>query len=433
VSNLGIGLLSLGSAILLIGFGLPIGIALGGVAILGILAVVGPNAALGIMKSAPYELAASWELSAVPMFILMGTIAYHSGMTRSLFYACRVWLGRLPGGLAVATNFACAGFAAASGSSLATTIAMGRLAIPEMRRYGYDPGLATGVVAAAGTLGSLIPPSILMVIYGVFAEVSIPKLFIAGILPGLLTAVAYMIMIVVRCRLNPALAPAPESAVITWAERWSALIAIWPLPVLIVGVIGSIYSGIATPTEAGAVGAVLASLISILRGEFTFAILYESLKESILSSAAIFFIAIGAVLLTRLMAYSGVPNFLAQLIGDWSVDPVLLILATTILYLVLGALIDPIGMIFLTLPILIPMYRAAGLDMVWFGILLIKFVEIGLITPPVGLNVFAVKTMNPDIPLGKIFAGVSWFLLAELFVLALLIVFPQISLVLVAD
>jgi len=427
MSSLAIGFLTLGITILLILFRMPIGLALGGCAIFGLIAIGGWRPALATIKSVPFEFAASFELSALPMFILMGTIALHSGLTSSLFDAARIWLGRLPGGLAIATNYACAGFASASGSSLATTIAMGRIAVPEMLRHRYDPGLATGVIAAAGTLGSMIPPSILMVIYGIFAEVSIPKLFLAGFLPGILTAVIYMIMIIIRCRADPSLAPMaekPSSA----RQKWDALVEVWPLPTLIIGVIGSIYTGIATATEAAAFGVVLSIAIAAVKRTLTWSIVLNSLRESVHNTVTIFFIAIGAVMMTRFMALSGVPVFLSDVMQRWSVDPLALVIATSILYLILGCLLDPIGMVFLTLPIILPMFKALNLDLIWLGILIVKYVEIGLITPPIGLNVFAVKAMNPDIPMTVIFRGVTWFIVCEIIVLALLIMFPQISL-----
>jgi len=427
MSSLAIGFLTLGITILLILFRMPIGLALGGCAIFGLIAIGGWRPALATIKSVPFEFAASFELSALPMFILMGTIALHSGLTSSLFDAARIWLGRLPGGLAIATNYACAGFASASGSSLATTIAMGRIAVPEMLRHRYDPGLATGVIAAAGTLGSMIPPSILMVIYGIFAEVSIPKLFLAGFLPGILTAVIYMIMIVIRCWADPSLAPMaekPSSA----RQKWDALVEVWPLPTLIIGVIGSIYTGIATATEAAAFGVVLSIAIAAVKRTLTWSIVLNSLRESVHNTVTIFFIAIGAVMMTRFMALSGVPVFLSDVMQRWSVDPLALVIATSILYLILGCLLDPIGMVFLTLPIILPMFKALNLDLIWLGILIVKYVEIGLITPPIGLNVFAVKAMNPDIPMTVIFRGVTWFIVCEIIVLTLLIMFPQISL-----
>jgi tripartite ATP-independent transporter DctM subunit len=430
MSGPAIGALSLLAITILIAFRVHIGLALGGVAILGLFAHIGPTATMAIIKSTPFEFAASWELSAIPMFILMGNIAFYSGMTESLFKAARLWMGRLPGGLAVATNFASAGFAAASGSSLATTIAMGRLSIPEMRRYKYDVGLATSVVAAAGTLGSMIPPSILLVLYGIFAEQSISKLFLAAIIPGVMTAFIYGAMIMIRCSVNPSLAPVPDERP-SWSERLKVLLEVWPLPLLIFGVIGSIYGGWATATEAAALGSVLALCIAILQRRLTFDNLRRSLFESVVSSSALFFIAMGAIMMTRLMAFTGFPIYLSGLLEAYAISPMALIILTGLLFLILGCFIDALGMILLTLPILLPLFRAQGIDLIWLGIFVVKFSEIGMMTPPLGLNVFAAKSLAPDVPLTTIFKGMTWFLACELLVVVILVAFPEIVYVLI--
>ncbi|MAF48514.1 MAG: C4-dicarboxylate ABC transporter [Rhodospirillaceae bacterium] len=423
-----IGVIGIAVILAMIAARVPIGLALGSVAIFGVAEIVGWTAAWGMIGTMPFDFAAHWSLSAIPMFLLMGTIAFYSGMTNSLYHAARLWLGFLPGGLAVATNFACAGFAAASGSSLATTVAMGRIAIPEMQRYKYDPGLATGVCACSGTLGILIPPSILMVIYGIFAEQSIARLFVAGILPGLLTAALYTVMIVTRCKLNPDLAP-PFTEEVTRAEKIAALRDIWPLPVLILGVMGGIYTGVASPTEAGALGAFIALVIALLQRRMTWRIFKTSVEEAIESTATIFFVAVGAILLTKFMALSGLPAFLAEAMVDWALDPLLLVIGASIIFLVLGMFLDPLGLLLLTLPVLLPLFEELNLDLIWFGILVTKYVEIGLMTPPVGLNVYAVKTVvGSDIRLETIFKGVLWFLATEVVVMTLLIAFPEISL-----
>ena len=428
MSDVGLGFVGIAAILLLIGLRVPVGLALGIVAVFGLVEFLGVDPTLGLLGALPFEFSARWELSAIPMFLLMGTIAYYSGMTASLYQAARLWLGFLPGGLAVASNFACAGFAAASGSSLATTVAMGRIAIPEMLEYGYDKGLATGVVASAGNLGSMIPPSVLMILYAVFAEQSVAQLFIAGILPGLMTAGVYAVMIVVRCRLDRRLAPRVEEEV-SWRQKFAALATIWPLPVLILAVIGGIYGGVVSPTEAGAFGAVLAFVIAALQGRMSRAVLRRSVLEAIESTATIFFVAIGAILLTRFMALSGVPEYLAELMGSWVIDPLLLVIGTSLIYLVLGMFLDPIGLMLLTLPILLPLFDALDLHPIWIGILVIKYVEIGLMTPPVGLNVYAVKTIVGDeVPLETIFKGVLWFLGCEVVIVALLIAFPSITL-----
>lgn len=430
MSSLAIGFIGLAAVLLLIAMRLPIGVALGGVSILGVMAIRGPGVAAGLVKTIPFEFAANWSLSAIPMFLLMGAVAHHSGISSALFRAARLWMGGLPGGLAVASNFACAGFSAASGSSVATAAAMGRITIPEMIKQGYDKGLSTGVVAAAGTLGSLIPPSILMVIYGIFAEVSISKLLIAGILPGVLTAAVYALMIIVRCKLDPTLAPQVTEKP-SLAEKMEALGGVWPLLALIFGIIGGIYGGIVTPTEAGAFGAFLAFLIAAIQGRLSLGVFKDSVMEAVNGTAQIFFVALGAVLLTKFLALSGVPHYLSQSFGVWLQDPVLLVLAAAVLYLVLGMFLEPLGLMLLTLPLLLPLFENVGADLIWFGVLVVKFLEVGLMTPPVGLNVYVVKsTVGDEVALGTIFRGVSWFLLCEAIVIALLVAYPEIALVL---
>lgn len=427
MSNLEIGFAAFGAIVALIALRMPIGLALLLVAFGGLWLVRNFNTALSTLRTIPYDFVANWDLSSIPMFLLMGAIAHRSGMTASLFEVARLWFSRLPGGLAVATNLACAGFSSASGSSLATTMAIGRITLPEMKRYGYNPGLAAGIVACGGTLGVLIPPSIILVIYGIFTETSISKLFIAGILPGLLTAAVYTLQIVIRCWLDPSLAP-PLPDRPTWGQRFRALRSVWPLPLLILAVVGGIYSGLATPTEAGALGAFLSLVIALLQGRMSVAIFRQAARESIIATAAIFFVAIGAVLLQKFMAFSGVPAYLGGLVNQFGVDITTMVLVTLVIYMVLGMFLDPLGMMLLTLPVLYPMFKAAGMDLVWFGILMVKFIEIGLITPPVGLNVYAVKLLAPDYRIQDIFRGAMWFLLAEAVIIGLLITFPQITL-----
>jgi tripartite ATP-independent transporter DctM subunit len=305
---------------------------------------------------------------------------------------------------------------------------MGRIAIPEMLRHGYDKGLATATVAAAGTLGALIPPSILFVIYGWFTEQSIGKLLIAGILPGLLTAAVYALMIVARCLAQPQIAPR-ASFEVARRERWRATREVWPLPVLILGVIGSIYGGIATPTEAGAVGALLALAIALAQRRLTVRALLDSIAEATRTTAVIFFVAVGAVLLTRFLALAGVPRFLALQVGALALDPLHLVLVLSLVYVILGTFLDPLGLMLITLPVFLPMFEALGVDLIWIGVIVVKLLEIGLLTPPVGLNVYVVKGVVGDaVPLGTIFRGLTWFLACEVVIMALLIGFPSISL-----
>jgi len=431
MSALSVLLITLSSILVLIGLRVPIGVAIGVVSFVGFWLLRNLNVALSVTRDTPFVFAASWDLTAIPMFLLMGAIANNSGISTALFRAARVWFGGLPGGLAVATNMACAGFAAASGSSVAAAAAMARLAIPEMLKHGYDKGLASGVVASAGTLAALIPPSILFVLYGIFAEVSIVQLLIAGILPGLLTAAVYTAMILVRCKLDPSLAPTIEfeDRKALWRERWSTLGEIWPLIALILGIIGGLYGGVVTPTEAGAAGAFLATVIGVMRRKLSLGAFFDSLRDAMVTTSQLFFVGVGAVLYTRLLALAGIGPMFADMIGSWAFDPVLLVIAASIIYLILGAFLDPLGIILITIPVLVPMFAALNLDLIWFGVLVVKYVEIGLLTPPVGFNVYVVKNaVGEQIPLETIFKGCFWFLGCEVIIMTLLITFPQISL-----
>lgn len=428
MTSIEIAMIGIGLLLFLLVLRTPIAVALGVVSFGGIWILRGPTAAFGTIGHLPFEFASSWTLSAVPMFLLMGAVAYHMGLTGSLYAAARVFLNGLPGGLAVASNFASAGFAAASGSSMATAAAMGRLAIPEMVKNGYDKGLATGTIAAAGTLGALIPPSIAFVLYGWFTEQPIGLLLMAGILPGLLTAVVYAVMIIIRCSLNPDLAPRAELAV-TREDKIRAIKEVWPLPVLILGVIGSIYGGIATPTEAGAIGAFLCLVIGAFKGKLSSKAIAESFGEALRTTAAIFFVAIGAILLTRFLAMAGVPSHVATYVDTFNLTPLTVILLLTLVYVVLGMFLDPLGLMLLTLPIFLPLFEALEIDLIWIGVLVVKLIEIGLLTPPVGLNAYVVKGVVGDaIPLSTIFRGLLWFIACEALIMVLLIAFPDISL-----
>lgn len=424
-----IGLLGIGVLLLLLAVRTPISVALGIVSFFGIWLLTSVDAAWGTLSAVPFNFIGDWSLSAIPMFLLMGFIASHTGLTEGLYGAMRLLLARVPGGLAIASVSACAMFAAASGSSVATAAAMARISIPEMLRHRYDQGLACGVVATAGTLGSLIPPSILLVIYGIFAQVSIAELFMAGFIPGILSAVAYAVLILVRVSLNPALAPRPErSEIRSSRDTMAALRAVWPLPVLVGAVLGGIFAGLFTPTEAGALGAAVALVIAVLRRSLTWRDLRNAFFETVISSTSIFVIGIGAVLFTRFMALSGVPDYLAEnLLGGGG--PLMTLLQISLIYLLLGMFIDPIGIMLLTLPIVVPVVQDAGLDLIWFGIIVVKLLEIGLITPPVGLNVYIIKsTLGETVSLTTIFRGVAWFVAAEIGVLAIIIFWPELSL-----
>lgn len=428
MERLDIGLIGVAVTFGLVLLRMPIGVALSLVSFSGLWAMLNLTAAIGMLRAIPYQFIANWSFSAVPMFLLMGYIASHAGLTSGLFRLMRVMLHRVPGGLACSTVGACALFAAASGSSVATAAGMGKIAIPEMRKAGYDYGLATGCVAAAGTLGTLIPPSVIMVIYGVFTGAPIGKLFLAGFLPGILTAVLYMGMIITRVKLNPSLAPSTKER-LAEGELWSAVYESWPLPVLVMGVIGGIYAGIMTPTEAGAAGAFLATVIALLRRTLTVSVLVAALKETALGTSSLFLIAMGASMFTAFMGLAGLPNQIAESLIVYASSPLVLILLIAALYLLLGMFIDSLGIMLLTLPLLLPLLQGANIDLIWFGILVVKLLEIGLITPPFGMNVFVIHAMmRGAVTLPTIFKGVMWFIATEMVILALLIGFPQISL-----
>ncbi len=428
MDGVALGFSGLAVAVVLMAIRLPIGVALGGVALLGIWVFAGSRAAIGMIAQVPYDFTAHWTLSSIPMFLLMGYIAYYARITESIFRAAQILMGRLPGGVGVASIAGAAGFSAVTGSSLAAAAAMGRIAIPEMERLGYRTGFAAAIVAAAGTIGSMIPPSIFMIVYGVFAEVSVGKLFVAGVVPGVLTALFYAGVVVVRVIVTPDLAPTRTEPA-RRKEVISALLGSWSFGLLVIGVFGGLFSGLFTPTEAGAVGAMLATLIAIGKRAMTLAVFRKAVFETLRSTCSIFFIAIGAALLTRFLAFTGVPNFLSNIITDLDLELTTLILAIALLYIFLGMFLDPLGCMLLTLPIVLPILDAAHADLIWFGILLVKFLEIGLITPPVGLNVFIIKGVVGDrVSIGSIFANVSWFIVADIVLMVLLIAFPAIAL-----
>ncbi|MCZ4354007.1 TRAP transporter large permease [Roseovarius aestuarii] len=428
MSNIDIGFIGLGAGIVLLLLRIQIGVALGLVSFIGIAVLLNMRAAWGIVTAIPFNFVGDWNLTAIPMFLLMGFVASESGLSSGLFRTMRILLSWLPGGLAVASVGASAMLAAASGSSVATSSAFARIATPEMLRYRYDPGLATGVIAAAGTLGSLIPPSILMIIYGYIAEVSVAKLFAAGVVPGILTAVAFSTMIVVRCALKPSLAP-PVRERFTRADIRQAIAETWALPVIILGVLTGIFLGFFTPTAAGAVGAALAIVVASLRRSLTLAVLSASIRQTLIGTSSIFMVVIGTALLGKFMALSGVPTFVAQSFVSFGTSQLLVLVAIALLYLFLGCFLDSIGILLLTMPIILPMANEAGLDLIYLGIVLVKLLEIGLLTPPVGLNVYVIKgALGDRVALSAIFRGVGWFIAVDLVVLTFLISFPQLSL-----
>lgn len=423
-----IGILCLVLLLVLLSIRVPIGIALGSCGVLGLLAMRGTSAAFSVLGNATFSFIASWELTAVPMFLLLGSIAYHSGLATNLFRAARAWLAFLPGGLAISTNLASAGFAAASGSSVAMTGAMSRLAVPEMQRAGYEKGLAAGSVASAGTLGALIPPSIPFILYGVFMHESVGKLLLAGILPGIITMLAYSSLILIRVWRNPQLAPRVTDQV-PRREKWYLLLRAWPIPVIVLGVVGGLYSGTVTATETGAFGAAVALCASLVDRTFSWRMLLDSIVEATRTTATIFLIAIGAIIFTRALVLSQVPMEIGQLVDQYSLNLFMFFVIISVFYLVLGMFLDPLGLMLISLPILSPIAHSLGVDMIWFGVIVVKFIEIGLLTPPIGLNLFVTSAaLGPTFPFERIVRGTAWFLCAEFVVMVLIFCFPQISL-----
>ncbi len=428
MSMLEIGFLSVGFVLLFLAMRAPIGIVLLLVSFGGIWAALDFKVAWGIAQAIPFDFIANWSFSAVPMFLLMGFIASNGGLTDGLFKALKILLRWVPGGLACSGVGACALFSAASGSSVATAAAMSRIAVPEMLKQGYDKALATGAIASAGTLGSLIPPSILMIVYAIFANVSVGKLFMAGFLPGILSALMYMLMITIRVKLKPSLAPRddiqPEKG-----ETWAAIKEVWPLPTLILGVLGGIFAGVMTPTEAGAVGASLAMILAAVRRKLTWTVVITAVRDAAIGTSTVFVIAVGATMYTSFMGLTGVPRAVSSALLTIGDDPLTLIIMIGIVYILLGMFIESIGIMLLTLPIFFPMLQAGNVDMIWFGIIVIKLLEIGMITPPVGLNCYVISSsLRGIVSLTTIFRGALWFIATDLVTLSLIIAFPAIAL-----
>lgn len=428
MSNLMIGWIGIACLFGMLALRVSIGVALTIVSFVGIWIMLGLSVAFGIVSAMPFTFMGNWSLTAIPMFLFMGFLAASTGMTSGAFDLLRLLMARLPGGLASASVGACGLFAAASGSSIATTAAMSKIAVPEMLRARYHPSLATGVVAASGTLGSLIPPSILMVLYGIFTEQSIGQLFVAGIIPGVLSAIVYMMMITLRCRFNPGLAP-PVEPIFDRAKLLSLLASVWPFPVLVLGVLGGIFAGFFTPTEAGAVGAFLAMLIAGIQRQLTMRALHDAIRQTLVATSSIFFLAIGAIIFTRFMGLSGLPRAMSDAMLSVSDNQIVIICMIAALFILLGMVIDSLGLMLLTLPALLPVLDAADVNLIWFGIITIKLLEIGLITPPVGLNLYVLHSaLSGQVRLRDIISGATWFIAMDIVTLALLIAFPAISL-----
>ena len=406
--------------------GIPIGVAMGATGLAGMWLVAGPQAALGLLERIPYDSLANYTISVVPLFILMGSFCFYAGISQDLYRAIYKWLGHFRGGLAMATVAACSGFAAVSGSSLATAATMGTVALPEMKKYRYDDRLATGAVAAGGTIGILIPPSVILIIFGVITEQSIGKLFLAGFIPGVLEAVFYIITIYLMTLFNPAMGPRGPKT--TMVDKFASLKDVWIVVVLFMVVVGGIYLGMFSPTEAGGIGAFGALLFALGRRRMSGKNFYESLLETGRTSAMIFIIVIGATLLGAFLAVTRLPYELADTVAALPVNRYAILILILLVYILLGTIMDSMAMVLLTVPIFFPVAMALGFDPIWFGILIVRVTEMGQITPPVGINVFVIKGVAPDVPMGTLFKGIVPFFIADIFHVALLIAVPQLTL-----
>lgn len=412
---------------LLLFLGMPIAFALMLVGFGGVTYLSTVDAALPMVARTVYEVSAYFPYTVIPLFIVMGGFAGSSGMTKDLYSTFDKWLRRMPGGLGIATIGACAGFAAVSGSSVATAATMGTVALPEMKRYNYHPRLATGTIAAGGTLGFLIPPSIGFIVYGMLTEQSIGKLLVAGMIPGLTLALAYIFIVIIMVKMNPSLAPAsPES--VTWSERFSSLLKVWePLAVFLL-VMGGIYGGYFTPTEAGAIGATVLFIIAIIKRKLTRQNLLEALQEAVRISVMVLFLVAGANVFSYFLALSTIPMRVAEWAAALDVSPYLIHTIVVVIYLFLGCFLDAISMMVLTMPVIYPVIIALGFDPIWFGVIAVLMMEAGLITPPMGLNIFTVAGVAKDTKVETIFRGVAPFLFAIFAIVALITIFPKIAL-----
>jgi len=435
-TNLILGLLGVPAVLILVFLRVPIGLAMMAIGIVGTWMITKNfNPVMAQFKTLTYSTFASHSLSVVPLFLLMGQFATLSGLSTKIFKAATAWLGHRQGGVAMAAIGASAGFGSIVGSSLATAATMGKVALPELKKYGYSNALATGAVAAGGTLGILIPPSVILVIFAVLTEQNIAKLFMGAFIPGFLAAIGYIIVIAIYVRVRPeAGGRLPR---VPYGERFKALADIWPVLVVFVLVIGGIYTGIFTPTEAAAIGAAGTGIVALAYRSLTWANVRDALLSTAMSTAMIFLIVFGAAVLNGFLAMSQLPQVAANWIGDQGFNPWIVLMIVLLFYLVLGCVMDSLSMILLTIPILYPMMTVLDFGMtpdefgIWFGIIVLIAVEVGLITPPVGMNLFIINSMSPGTKLSETYRGVMPFVLSDIVRTIILVAFPSITLCLV--
>jgi tripartite ATP-independent transporter DctM subunit len=403
----------------------PIGLAMGAVGVAGFGAIVGFDPALKLLAQSPIRTATDAGFAVIPMFLLMGTIASVSGMSGELFQAANSFLGHRKGGLGMATIAACAGFAAISGSSVATAATFSAVAYPEMRRFHYPQSFATGVIAAGGTLGAILPPSLVLAVYSLITQQDVGRLYIAGIVPGILAVIMYVITIFIIGAVRKGYLPAGPRA--SWRQRMAAVKGVWAITLLFVFVIGGMYGGVFTPTEAAAMGAGGAFLIAVARGRLTAPQFMDCLLRAVRTSAAIFSILIGALLFGYFLTITQTPQAVSEFLTGLGLGRYGVLLLIMLMYLVLGCVMDAMAMVILTVPIIFPVITALGFDPIWFGVIIVMTVELGLIHPPVGMNVFVIKSVVGDVGIGTIFAGVIPFVVTDIIRLAILISFPILS------
>jgi tripartite ATP-independent transporter DctM subunit len=425
MSEFTIGILGVVALVSMVFLGVRVYIAAAAVGLIGLVAMIGWNAGAGMVGTIPHSKSVSYTLSVLPMFILIGFLAFHAGLTEKLFDAATKWIGWMPGGLAVATVLAATGFAAVSGASTATAAVFSRVAIPDMLKAGYDKRLAAGVVAAGGTLATLIPPSAILVIYAIIVEESVGMLLVAGFLPGIVSALIYCGLIVVMAKLNPKLGRPIRGY--TWVQRWKSVPGTFPIIAVVLIIFSAMYLGWATPTEAGALGAFVVFALALLHG-----MRWRGLRDSLLESAKltvmIFSIIWGVLIFVRFLGYAGLPEAFAKWVVSLDVPPMMIMICILLFYVILGMFMDAIGMLLLTLPVVYPAVIGLGYDPIWFGIVVVKMAEICLITPPIGLKCFVVNGVRPDIPLTTVFRGIMPFFIADVITVGMFLAFPQIIL-----
>ncbi|MDH3733264.1 MAG: TRAP transporter large permease, partial [Gemmatimonadota bacterium] len=413
-----VGLIAIGALLLLLAIGVPIALAMAAVGVAGIWVLEGASAAMAHVALVSWTEGQSFVLVTIPLFVLMGQLVFHTGLASDLYATVHKWIGRVPGGIAITSVLACGAFGAVTGSSIATVATMGSIVMPEMRRYKYDPTLATGALAASGTLGILIPPSLIFIFYGVMTETSIGALFMAGVVPGVLVAGTFSLIIWVRCLIRPELGPPGPR--VGWNERFRSLSGLVPILGLFVLVIGGIYAGLFTPTEAAGVGCAGVLVVAGVMRKLTREGVSKALEGSALVSAMIFAIIVGGYLMARLVAVTGLTELLVEQMIALELGRIPFLLLLVLLYLVLGAFLDVFGMLVLTIPFIVPVLNQIGIDLIWFGVFAVMMTELALVTPPIGANVFVMRRVAPDVPMGAIFRGVFPFVLGVLAVLALL-------------